>query len=165
MANSSCGLCGRAQIEAVIHPLPPLPMGARLDIKVLWSLNATMREAQPVFNRTGGLHAAAIFDEGGRLLVLREDIGRHNATDRAIGAGLEAGWLPCPPDRNLILLVSDRASFEIGQKALMARLPILAAVSAASSLAVELSQRGGQTLIGWLRDGRCTVYCGERLGE
>jgi len=154
-ASSSCGLCGKATIEAVRRACPPVGPGAAIDATVLGALPRRMRAAQPTFERTGGLHAAAIFDASGRLVVLREDVGRHNAVDKVVGHCLHAG--PFPLDGH-VLLVSGRASFEIVQKALAARLPIVAAISAPSSLAVALAAESGQTLVGFLRDGRMNVY-------
>jgi FdhD protein len=154
-ASSSCGLCGKATIEAIQGQFPPIQSDLRLDAELLATLPQEMRAAQETFNRTGGLHAAALFDAGGKLIVLREDIGRHNAVDKVIGHCLLNG--PFPPDRH-ILLVSGRSSFEIMQKALAARIPIVAAVSAPSTLAATFAQESGQTLIGFLRDRRMNVY-------
>jgi FdhD protein len=152
--TSSCGLCGKATIEAIRCTWPPLPPGPTVDAATLLSLPEVMRSAQPAFDRTGGLHAAALFDTAGRLLILREDVGRHNAVDKVIGHAL----LTAQPMNQNILLVSGRASFEIMQKALAARIPIIAAVSAPSSLAVEFAQESGQTLAGFLRKGRMNLY-------
>jgi FdhD protein len=157
--SSSCGLCGKATIDAIHSHFPPLNPNVRklnpLPASTIRSLPATMLAAQTTFARTGGLHAAAVFSADGRILVLREDVGRHNAVDKAIGHALLNGLLPL--DRH-ILLVSGRASFEIVQKSLAARIPVVAAVSAPSSLAVEFTQRSGQSLIGFLREGRMNVY-------
>ena len=158
ISNSSCGLCGKATVEALsalVEPLAPRP----IDAALLQTLPAKMRAQQTIFSRTGGLHAAAIFDQSGDLLACYEDIGRHNATDRAIGCGLENGWVPAADD--LILLVSGRVSFEIVQKALRARIGTVAGVSAASSLAVELAQANNLNLIGWMRPRGLTVYTGQ----
>jgi len=156
-ASSSCGLCGKATIDAIHNTFPPLPATDDLSIDpaILTTLPDRMRAAQSTFDRTGGLHAAAIFDEYGNIIVLREDVGRHNAVDKAIGHCILQG--PFPLDRH-ILLVSGRTSFEILQKALAARIPVVAAVSAPSSLAVEFARENGQTLIGFLRGQRMNIY-------
>ena len=154
-ASSSCGLCGKATIDSVQSQFPPLRSDMRIDAELLASLPRKMRAAQETFDRTGGLHAAALFDVNGKLLVLREDVGRHNAVDKVLGHGLMLGSFPL--DRH-ILLVSGRSSFEIMQKALAARVPIVAAVSAPSSLAATFARESGQTLIGFLRDRRMNVY-------
>lgn len=155
--SSSCGLCGKATIDAVHANFPPIAEPPVVRADVLLGLPATLGERQPVFARTGGLHAAALFTLGGELLCLREDIGRHNAVDKVVGHALLSRLLPL--DRH-ILLVSGRASFEILQKALAARIPAVAAVSAASSLAVDFAEQSGQTLAGFVRDGRMNVYAG-----
>jgi FdhD protein len=154
-ASSSCGLCGKATIESVGNSLAPIESDVSISCDLLANLPDIMRGSQRTFDRTGGLHAAAIFDKNGRLLVLREDIGRHNAVDKVIGHCLLKGSFPL--DRH-ILLVSGRSSFEIMQKALAARIPIVAAISAPSSLAVEFAQQNNQTLIGFLRGKRMNVY-------
>jgi FdhD protein len=157
-ASSSCGLCGKASIDAVRGHFPPIdPNGGdlRIDAAVLASLPGMMRQAQASFDRTGGLHAAAVFDARGTMIVLREDVGRHNAVDKVIGHCLRNG--PAPLDRH-VLLVSGRSSFEIMQKALAGRVPIVAAVSAPSSLAVQFAADSGQTLVGFLRGERMNVY-------
>lgn len=165
IANSSCGLCGKASVEAMTSRLQPLAStreGERVALETLLALPQKMRAQQEVFARTGGLHAAGIFDFSGNCRALYEDIGRHNATDKAIGRGLVEGWLPQRDAAALLmLLVSGRASFEIVQKALVARIPIVCAVSAASNLAAELSAANAQTLVGFLREKSCTIYCGE----
>ena len=159
-AASSCGLCGVSSIEAIHSQAPPLPDDdLRLDPEVLFSLDARLRAEQDVFARTGGLHAAGIFTEGGEPVVVREDVGRHNAVDKVIGFCLERGLLPL---QRSILVVSGRTSFEIVQKALMARIPILVSVSAPSSLARDLAQASNQTLIGFLRGRTLNVYAGGR---
>jgi FdhD protein len=159
--TSSCGLCGKASLDAVrtttrwpIDDTPPL----RIDPDLLASLPDRLRAAQQVFDRTGGLHAAALFTEDGELLDIREDVGRHNAVDKLVGRALQNADLPLP---RVILLVSGRASFELAQKAVMAGIPVLAAVSAPSSLAVDLAAETGLTLVGFLRGPSMNVYAGE----
>jgi FdhD protein len=160
-ASSSCGLCGKATIESVRGKFPAIESDFVVEPGVLLGLSRTMRQAQAAFDRTGGLHAAGLFDASGRLVVLREDVGRHNAVDKVLGHALLHG---VPLDRH-VLLVSGRSSFEIMQKALAGRVPIVAAVSAPSSLAVEFARDSGQTLVGFLRDGRMNVYAHpNRLG-
>jgi FdhD protein len=154
-ASSSCGLCGKATIEAVRGVFAPIESDFQVDAETVLKLPRIMRDQQATFEKTGGLHAAALFDELGKLLVLREDVGRHNAVDKVLGHTLMNGQVPL--DRH-ILLVSGRSSFEIMQKALAARVPIVAAVSAPSSLAAEFAQENGQTLIGFLRERRMNVY-------
>jgi FdhD protein len=155
-SSSSCGLCGKATIESIRRTLPPIQSTAAIGIETLLSLPQRMRSAQATFDRTGGLHAAALFDTRGHLLVLREDIGRHNAVDKVIGHALLAGEAEAL--KEAVLLVSGRAGFEIVQKAQAAGIPIVSAVSAPSSLAVDLAQSGGQTLVGFMRAGRMNVY-------
>jgi FdhD protein len=163
ISNSSCGLCGKASIEALKTKVTPLPDHSPIATETLLQLPHRMREQQALFESTGGLHAAGVFTANGECRALYEDIGRHNATDKAIGCGLEAGWLPCSMNEEpLILLVSGRSSFEITQKALMARIPLVCSVSAASTLAVELAEANNQTLVGFLRDASCTIYCGRQ---
>jgi FdhD protein len=154
-ASSSCGLCGKATIEAVRTTFPPVESDVRVDAATLVRLPEVMRAAQPAFDQTGGVHAAALFDVAGKLIVLREDVGRHNAVDKVLGFALLNGLLPL--DRH-VLLVSGRSSFEIMQKALAGHVPVVAAVSAPSSLAVEFARESGQTLVGFLRAGRMNVY-------
>ena len=154
--SASCGLCGKNSIADLMTTTPPLELDVlRFSSTVLYELAARLRTEQAVFHYTGGLHAAGIFDEQGNLLVLREDIGRHNAVDKLIGHSLLHGSYPY---RDRILLVSGRTSFEILQKALLARIPCVAAISAPSSLAVELAEQSGITLIGFLRDHSMNVY-------
>jgi FdhD protein len=158
-AASSCGICGKASIDSVrARSMQPPNPDCRLDPEVLVRLPDTLRASQAVFGRTGGLHAAALFDAGGKLLVLREDIGRHNAVDKVIGWALRNDRMPLA---NVILLVSGRGGFEIIQKAIVAGLPVVASVSAPSSLAVQLAREMSLTLIGFLRGRRFVVYAGE----
>jgi FdhD protein len=160
-AASSCGICGKASIDAVRQDCPRLVSNTSISHKTLYGLNATMRRAQTTFGHTGGLHAAALFDPEGQLLVLREDVGRHNAVDKVVGDALQRNALPL---RERILLVSGRTSFEIVQKALMAGIGILLSVSAPSSLAVDLARSTGMTLVGFLREERFNIYSGpERI--
>ncbi len=164
-ASSSCGVCGKATIDAVHTRFDPVALsdGLRLTASQLQFLPETMRRQQVAFDQTGGLHAAAVFDARGQLIVLREDVGRHNAVDKVIGHALIAGLMPL--DRH-VLLVSGRASFEIVQKALAARIPLVAAVGAPTTLAVAFARDSGQTLVGFLRDARMNVYAGaERLAD
>jgi FdhD protein len=157
--TSSCGVCGKTSLEALaVGDPPPLPAdGPMLSTAAIHALPERLRLPQSLFNRTGGLHAAGLFDSGGNILALREDVGRHNAVDKLIGAEFLAGRLPLG-ERGI--LVSGRASFELMQKALMAGVPILAAVGAPSSLAVQLAVQFNMTLIGFLREGRFNVYSG-----
>lgn len=155
--TSSCGVCGKAAIEAVfVQGFPPLPEEEPvIPIGLLYDLPRRLREAQALFRRTGGLHAAALFDPEGRLLYLREDVGRHNAVDKVIGAALREGCLPLG---RALMLVSGRAGFEIAQKTLRAGIPILAALGAPSSLTLELAQAVGMTVVGFLREGGANIY-------
>jgi FdhD protein len=155
-ASSSCGLCGKASIEAVHQHFPPVEINLKVDASMVAALPDKLREAQPTFDLTGGLHGAGIFSTEGKLIVSREDIGRHNAVDKVIGHAFlnEIDLALC------ILLVSGRASFEIMQKALAARIPIVAAVSAPSSLAVEFAVKSGQTLAGFVRGKTMNIYAG-----
>jgi FdhD protein len=155
VTSTSCGLCGKASIESVHQQFPPVEDDVTIPRDLLPQLVCHLESAQTAFARTGGVHAAAVFDARAKLVVAREDVGRHNAVDKVIGNALLRGLLPLTGH---ILLVSGRASFEIVQKALGARIPIVAAVSAPSSLSVELASTGGQTLIGFLRADRCNVY-------
>ncbi len=157
--TSSCGICGKASIEMVRAVCPPRPeTGLRFPAAALHALPKRLAEAQPVFARTGGLHASALFNAKGDVELVREDVGRHNALDKVLGALLLDRRLPASGS---VLLVSGRASYELVQKALMAGIPILAAVGAPSSLAVETARELGMTLVGFLRDGRFNVYCGD----
>jgi FdhD protein len=156
VASSSCGVCGRTSIEEMRARETPAPNPHfRIDPELLTCLPTTLRSAQRVFGRTGGLHAAGLFDANGKLEVVREDIGRHNAVDKSIGDALLQGSLPLS---ERLLLVSGRGGFEIVQKALVAGVPVLASVSAPSSLAVQMARSGGLTLVGFLRDRRFVVY-------
>ncbi|MEU0448352.1 formate dehydrogenase accessory sulfurtransferase FdhD [Streptomyces tendae] len=159
--TSSCGLCGKASLDAVrttarwpIADTPPV----RVTPELLADLPDRLRASQRVFDRTGGLHAAALFTEDGELVDVREDVGRHNAVDKLVGRALQNGDLPLSRS---VLLVSGRASFELAQKAVMAGIPVLAAVSAPSSLAVDLAAETGLTLVGFLRGSSMNVYAGE----
>ncbi len=183
-ASSSCGLCGKATIESVHRQFAPLdlergrprpqplasegepaadvgvraPSDGRFSPEVLLQLPQKLAAQQATFDQTGGLHAAALFTATGELLVLREDVGRHNAVDKVLGWAFLNGLFPVAEH---VLLVSGRASFEILQKALAARVPVVAAVSAPSSLAVEFAQQSGQTLVGFLRGAGMNIYAGE----
>ena len=158
-ATSSCGICGKASIDAVrARTLEPPNPDFRLDAEVLLQLPDALRASQAVFGRTGGLHAAALFSAKGELMVLREDIGRHNAVDKVIGWALLEHRVPLSES---MLLVSGRGGFEIVQKAIVAGLPIVASVSAPSSLAVQLARELRLTLIGFLRGRRFVIYAGE----
>jgi FdhD protein len=161
--GSACGVCGKTSIENVVpHDRPPLVSSLAVSPELLYALPDRLRERQSIFSKTGGLHAAALFSADGSLRALREDIGRHNATDKLVGAFLISGGLPLSDS---ILVVSGRAGFEIVQKAFAAGIPVLAAVSAPSSLAVELAETAGMTLVGFLRERRFNVYSGsERIG-
>jgi FdhD protein len=161
--TSSCGVCGKASLEMVrVCAGSRAPDGQPvLEARVIRRLPEALRAAQAVFDRTGGLHAAALFDTRGRLLCLREDVGRHNALDKVIGTQFLAGRTPLSQD---VLLVSGRASFELVQKAAVAGIPILAAVGAPSSLAVSLAREHGLTVLGFVRQDRFNLYCGgERI--
>ncbi|MFG2312283.1 formate dehydrogenase accessory sulfurtransferase FdhD [Streptomyces sp. NPDC048566] len=164
--TSSCGLCGKASLDAVRTtarwPVDDTAGGTRAPVRLepalLAGLPDRLRAAQQVFDRTGGLHAAALFTEDGELVDVREDVGRHNAVDKLVGRALQEGSLPLA---RTVLLVSGRASFELAQKAVMAGIPVLAAVSAPSSLAVDLAAETGLTLVGFLRGSTMNVYAGE----
>jgi len=154
-ATSSCGVCGKAALEDVEVRCEPVAEGTTLALDVLLTLPPLLREAQRVFDRTGGLHAAGLFTSSGAPVSVREDVGRHNAVDKVIGEHVLMGSLPLGGH---VLQVSGRLSFEIVQKAAVAGIPIVSAVSAPSSLAVEAADRFGLTLVGFVRDGRCNIY-------
>jgi FdhD protein len=157
-AASSCGVCGKASIDAVrLREIKAPNANCTVDVEVLCALPERLRVAQPVFGRTGGLHAAGLFSPTGELMVLREDIGRHNAVDKVIGWALARELVPLGDS---LLMVSGRGGFEIVQKALSAGLPVLASVSAPSDLAVRLAREFGMTLIGFLRGRRFVIYSG-----
>lgn len=155
--SSSCGVCGKDSIETIRQQFKRVRSRGRIDADLLRQLPGRLRNAQPAFDRTGGLHAAAIFNWDGQLKIAHEDIGRHNAVDKVIGFGFLNGLLPFDSH---VLVVSGRVSFEIMQKSIAARIPLVCAVSAPSSLAVEFAQSSGQTLAGFVRDGRMNVYAG-----
>ncbi len=157
--TSSCGVCGKASIEAIYVQgiCPIVDDGLVVDAEIFAHLGETLREAQAIFERTGGLHAAAVFDPAGRLHAIREDVGRHNAVDKLVGHAFLNGGLPL---RRSVLMVSGRASFEIMQKAAAAGVPIVAAVSAPSSLACDVARAFGMTLVGFVRGDRFSVYAG-----
>ncbi len=161
-ATSSCGVCGKASIDAVrVRCITPPNPECFIDPELLCRLPDQLRAAQPVFSRTGGLHAAGLFSFSGELQVLREDVGRHNAVDKVVGWALANNRVPLS---NSLLMVSGRGGFEIVQKALVAGVPVLASVSAPSDLAVNLAREFGMTLIGFLRGRRFVIYSGaERL--
>ena len=154
-ASSSCGVCGKASIDMIEVGCRPIPEGPQVPFEVLLGLPHTLRDRQRQFERTGGIHATGLFRPDGTLVELREDIGRHNAMDKVVGARLIAGDAPL---NDYVALVSGRAGFELVQKAAVAGIPIVAAVGAPSSIAVDAAKRLGVTLIGFLRDDRCNVY-------
>lgn len=156
--SSSCGLCGKQSIDRLEQAVEAVGDGPTVPLAVVRSLPSRMRSAQDVFAATGGLHAAALFEADGSLRVLREDVGRHNAVDKVVGHEVLLGRVPLG---DVVLLVSGRASFEIVQKAAMAGVSTVCAVSAPSSLAVDLAERLGMTLVGFLRAERMNVYCGD----
>ena len=161
-ATSSCGICGKASLDMIDVQCAPIEDGPLLEAATIVGLPHELRRVQSLFDRTGGLHAAALFDPAGRLIRSHEDVGRHNAVDKVVGAELLEAHLPLSDG---ILLVSGRASFEIIQKAATAGIPIVCAVSAPSSLAVDAARRFGLTLIGFLRDERFNVYTrADRIG-
>ena len=161
-ATSSCGVCGKAALDDIEVRCQPVAEGTRVAMATLVGLPDALRKAQKVFERTGGLHAAGLFTPEGSLVSIREDVGRHNAVDKVIGEQVLAGTVPLADH---VLQVSGRLSFEIVQKAAVAGIPIVSAVSAPSSLAVEAGQRFGMTLVGFVRDDRLNVYTHpERVG-
>ena len=156
--TSACGVCGKASLEQLeLRGCPVVGPGPEVSAETVYSLPAKLREAQGLFDATGGLHAAALFDKDGELLAIREDVGRHNATDKLLGWALLEGRLPLSEH---VVLVSGRSSFEILQKCLTAGVPVVCAISAPSSLAVDVAKEFGMTLVGFLRDGRFNVYAG-----
>ena len=161
LTTSACGICGKTSIEDICV-LPHASLSAdtaRFAPQMLAALPDRLRDAQRVFSRTGGLHAAGLFSADGELIAVREDVGRHNAVDKVVGWALLGGRLPLT---GCVLLVSGRASFELVQKAVLAGVPLLAAVSAPSSLAVDLAEQAGLTLVGFLRGPSMNVYTGAR---
>ncbi len=162
VATASCGICGTASIEDIVRRCEPLPDGPTIDHSLLPLLPARLRAAQETFDSTGGLHAAGLFDTTGTLSLLREDVGRHNALDKVVGAAAAAGMLPL---HDSLLLLSGRVSFELVQKAAMAGIPMLVAVGAPTDLAVDTAEALGMTLVGFLRGDRYNVYTRpDRLG-
>lgn len=153
--SSSCGVCGKASMEAVRHNFKPVKSKFKISNEVLYALPDKLRKAQETFEKTGGLHASALFDSKGKLVVLREDVGRHNALDKVVGWGLLNKKLPF---KNYCLLVSGRVSFELMQKALAAGIPLVAAIGAPSSLAVSMAKENGQALVGFLKEKGMNVY-------
>ena len=161
-ASSSCGICGKATIDSVRGRFPRIRSRWKVSRRALYDLPGRLREAQVTFEKTGGLHASALFDAAGGLRVVREDGGRHNAVDKVVGWAFFENRLPL---RDAILQVSGRVSFEILQKALAAGIPVVAAISAPSSLAVQFARESGQTLVGFLRGKQMNVYAHpERIG-
>ena len=152
--SSACGLCGRDEIDALVRGMPTVASAVTVDADVLAGMPDRMRERQSVFRRTGGLHAAALMTGAGEVLVVREDVGRHNAVDKVVGVAVMSGLRPD------VLVVSGRAGFEIVQKAAMAGIPVVAAVSAPTSLSVEAARACGLTLVAFVREGHLNVYAG-----
>jgi FdhD protein len=155
LATSSCGICGKATLDDVEVHCAPIAPGPEVEAHAILAMPTALRRAQRVFEETGGLHAAGLFSPGGRLLALREDVGRHNAVDKIVGESLLAGDLPLA---ERVLQVSGRIGFEIVQKAARAGVPVISAVGAPSSLSAEAADRLGMTLVGFVRDGRFNVY-------
>lgn len=155
--TSSCGVCGKASIDALATGTKRIESDVNIKAEIVHTLPDKLRVAQAVFESTGGLHASGIFDSNGELISAAEDVGRHNALDKVIGAAFLNGELPMS---DKVLLVSGRLSFELVQKALMAGIPIVAAVGAPSSLAIELATEMNMTVAGFVRDGRFNIYCG-----
>jgi FdhD protein len=158
VANSSCGVCGRASIDELRCDIAPLTVEARVEAAVISALPDALRRRQATFHETGGLHGAGLFDLTGTLIASAEDVGRHNAVDKVVGAMLLEDRLPLP---DTVLMVSGRVSFEIVQKAWLAGVPVLAAVSAPTSLAIDLAGEAGITLVGFVRDGGFNIYSHE----
>lgn len=158
VANSACGVCGRRTIDDLMANVQPVGPGGRVTRDVIAALPETLRAAQQTFDRTGGLHAAGMFDESGVLRHVAEDVGRHNAVDKVVGAALVEGELPL---RGHVLFVSGRTSFEIVQKAVVAGIGIVASVSAPSSMAIELARAAGVTLLGFVRGSGFNIYSGQ----
>ncbi|RMG98379.1 MAG: formate dehydrogenase accessory sulfurtransferase FdhD [Deltaproteobacteria bacterium] len=157
-ATSSCGICGKASIDRAMATAPPLPPAdVTIPAAHLWRAFAALRRMQPIFDATGGTHAAALADVAGEIVVVREDVGRHNAVDKVVGAALRAAW-PGPTLLPPVLLVSGRISFEIVQKALAVRIPVVAGISAPTSLAIDLAEQAGLTLAGFVREETMNVY-------
>ena len=158
--TSSCGVCGKASIDAIntVSQFTATKDNICIDVALLYQLQDSIREQQKVFEDTGGIHASALFDVTGKFIMLREDVGRHNALDKIIGAALLNGELPL---NNHLLFLSGRASFELVQKAVMAGIKVIAAVGAPSSLAVEMAKENDVTLIGFLRNNRFNIYNGK----
>ncbi|GAA4063700.1 formate dehydrogenase accessory sulfurtransferase FdhD [Nonomuraea soli] len=162
LTSSACGVCGSASLEALHHRCVRLESALRVTASTLYGLPGKLRQAQGVFGRTGGLHAAGLFTAAGELLAVREDVGRHNAVDKVVGWAALQRLLPLSDH---VLMVSGRSSYEIMQKALAAGIAMVCAVSAPSSLAVDLAREFGMTLVGFLRDERCNVYAGAERVE
>ncbi|MGO4258936.1 formate dehydrogenase accessory sulfurtransferase FdhD [Marmoricola sp. RAF53] len=155
LVSSACGVCGADSVRDVLAEVPEPPVVLPMAVDLLRTLPARLRTAQPGFDRTGGLHAAGLFEADGTVVVVREDVGRHNAVDKAVGARLLAGF-PVPP----VLVLSGRIGFELVQKAVVSRIGVLVAVGAPSSLAVGLAEEAGIALVGFTRADRCVVYAG-----